>query len=44
MTGAVLLVTDFVFGTATAVVSAAVVFAAFGGLWFALPVWRRLTE
>jgi uncharacterized membrane protein len=41
MTGAVLFVTDFLFGTATTVVTGAGVAIAFALLWYALPL-RRL--
>jgi len=41
MTGAIALISDFLFGTATAIVSAAVVGAAFLGFWYAGPVVRR---
>jgi uncharacterized protein DUF6328 len=40
MTGAIGLVTDVVFGAATAVVCAAVIASAFAVLWYVIP-WRR---
>jgi Family of unknown function (DUF6328) len=44
MTGAVLLVTDFVFSTATSVVCTVLVFAAFAWLWFGLALVRRMRD
>jgi hypothetical protein len=41
MTGAVLLVTDFLFGFPTSVICTGVVGAAFGWLWFGLALTRR---
>jgi hypothetical protein len=41
MSGAVLLVTDFLFGAATAIVCTALVVAAFAWLWFGLALVRR---
>jgi O-antigen/teichoic acid export membrane protein len=41
MSGAVLLVTDFLFGSATAAVCAALVLAAFAWFWFGLALSRR---
>ena len=41
MTGAIALISDFLFGTATAIVSAVVMGAAFVGFWYAGPVFRR---
>ena len=41
MLGAVVLVTDFLFGTTTVVVTAAIVGVAFALLWFAAPMARR---
>jgi hypothetical protein len=41
MTGAILLVTDVLFGGATSVIAAALVALAFALLWYALPI-RRL--
>jgi hypothetical protein len=41
MTCAITLVTGFLFGTATAVVTAAVAVLAFSLIWFVLPLWRR---
>ncbi|MFL5907727.1 MAG: DUF6328 family protein [Solirubrobacterales bacterium] len=43
MCGAIALISDFLFGTATAVVSTAVMAAAFGGFWFLGPIRRRQT-
>jgi hypothetical protein len=42
MTGAILLVTDFLFSTAAAFVAAAVSLCVFGFFWFAMPLQRRL--
>jgi cation transport ATPase len=42
MTGAVLLVTDFLFRTATSVVVTVGVGSLFAWLWFGLGLWRRL--
>jgi low temperature requirement protein LtrA len=42
MTGAIVLVTDFLFGPATTVVAAIVVGGMFAALWYAIPVRRRL--
>jgi hypothetical protein len=42
MTGAVLLVSDFLFGPLTAALSVAAVALAFVALWFVLPLARRL--
>jgi hypothetical protein len=42
MTGAILLVTDFLFSTAAAIVAAAVSLCVFGFFWFAMPLQRRL--
>ena len=41
MTGAVLLVTDYLFSTATAIVTVAIVGLVFSVLWFGLPLRRR---
>jgi hypothetical protein len=41
MTGAIVLISDFLFGTATAIVSGVVMGAAFIGFWYAGPVIRR---
>jgi hypothetical protein len=41
MCGAIALISDFVFGGATAIISTAVMAAAFIGLWFAGPIIRR---
>lgn len=43
MTGAILLITDVLFSTAAAVVTAALALCVFGFFWFALPLQRRLT-
>jgi hypothetical protein len=41
MTGAIMLITDVLFGaTATALMAAATILV-FGYFWFALPLWRR---
>jgi hypothetical protein len=42
MTGAVLLITDFLFSRATAIVATAIVALAFAWLWFGLALTRRL--
>jgi Family of unknown function (DUF6328) len=42
MTGAILLVTDFLFSLAAAIVAAGVALCVFGFFWFALPLRRRL--
>jgi Family of unknown function (DUF6328) len=42
MTGAILLITDVLFSTAAAVVTAALALGVFGFFWFALPLRRRL--
>ena len=42
MTGAVLLVTDYLFSTATAVVATAAVGILFGWFWYGLPLLRRI--
>ena len=41
MTCAIALVTGYLFGTATAVVTTAVAVLAFSTIWFVLPLWRR---
>jgi hypothetical protein len=41
MTCAIALVTLFLFGTATAIVTAAVAALAFSGIWFVIPLTRR---
>jgi len=41
MTCAISLVTGYLFGTATAVVTAAVAVLAFSTVWFVVPLWRR---
>jgi hypothetical protein len=41
MSGAIALISDFLFGTATAVISTIVMAAAFVGFWFLGPVVRR---
>src|SRR5919198_1588803 len=43
MTGAILLITSFLFGTATGVAVAAVTLLAFGFVWYAVPLRRRPT-
>jgi hypothetical protein len=42
MTGAILLVTDFLFSLTAAVVAAGVALCVFGFFWFAMPLRRRL--
>jgi hypothetical protein len=42
MTGAILLITDLLYGSGTTAVVAAVVGAAFAVVWFAVPLRRRL--
>jgi uncharacterized protein DUF6328 len=42
MTGAILLVTDFLFSTAAAGVTAGLALSVFGFFWFAMPLRRRL--
>jgi|SRR6188768_1675468 len=42
MTGAILLITDVLFSTAAAVVTAALALCVFGFFWFAMPLRRRL--
>jgi hypothetical protein len=42
MTGAILLVTDFLFSMAAALVAAGVALCVFGFFWFAMPLRRRL--
>src|SRR3954462_3489704 len=42
MTGVVLLVTDFIFGTATTVVATTVTALTFAVLWYAVPLRRRV--
>ena len=45
MTGAVMLITDVVFGaTATVAVTTALVFCMFVALWYLLPLRRRITS
>jgi Family of unknown function (DUF6328) len=44
MTGAILLVTDYIFGTAATVITAATAAAVFLVLWYALPLRRRMTS
>jgi hypothetical protein len=44
MIGAVMLVTDFLFGTTTTVVVAAAGALLYGGLWFGLGAARRLQD
>ena len=41
MCGAIALISDFIFGAATAIVSTLVMAAAFIGFWFASPIIRR---
>lgn len=41
MTGAIALISDFLFGSLTAIVTTAVMAAAFIGFWYAGPVFRR---
>jgi uncharacterized protein DUF6328 len=41
MTGAIALISDFLFGTATAIISAVVMGSSFIGFWYAGPVVRR---
>ncbi len=41
MCGAIALISDFIFGAATAIVSTIVMAAAFVGFWFAGPIIRR---
>lgn len=43
MTGAVVLITDYLFGGATTYVAGAAAFAMFAVLWYVLPLWRRLS-
>ena len=42
MTGAILLITDVLFSTAAAVVTAGLALSVFGFFWFAMPLRRRL--
>jgi hypothetical protein len=42
MVGAVVMITDVLFGGATTYVVGAAVFAMFGLLWYVLPLWRRI--
>lgn len=44
MTGAVMLVTDFLFGSATVAVTTAATLLMFALLWFAIPLARRLSS
>ena len=44
MSGAVLLVTDFLFGATTSVVTIVVTLVMFAALWFALPLLRRVNR
>jgi hypothetical protein len=44
MTGAVLLVTDVIYSAATTIVIAAGAVVAFGGVWYLLPLRRRLAR
>jgi hypothetical protein len=43
MTCAITLVTGFLFGTAAAIATAAVVISTFATVWFVVPLWRRRT-
>lgn len=43
MTGAIMLITDVLFSTWATVVTTALAVAMFAVLWFALPLWRRLS-
>ena len=43
MTGAIMLVTDFLFGAAMTIVVSALAVLCFGFFWFALPLQRRLS-
>ncbi len=43
MTGAIMLITDVLFGTAATVITSAVAVAVFAFFWFALPLRRRLS-
>ena len=42
MVGAVLLITDFLYESATTVVVTALAFAMFAFFWYVMPVWRRI--
>jgi hypothetical protein len=42
MTGAVTLVTDFLFQASTTIVTAIAVLVGFGWLWFGIGLWRRM--
>ncbi|HVO52847.1 MAG TPA: DUF6328 family protein [Solirubrobacterales bacterium] len=42
MVGAVVMITDVLFGGATTYLVGAAVFAMFAVLWYALPLWRRI--
>ena len=42
MVGAVLLITDFLFGTAATIAVTAVAFLMFTSIWYAMPISRRL--
>ena len=42
MVGAILLITDFLFGRATTIVMTAVSFALFAIVWYAMPISRRV--
>ncbi|HEY2437419.1 MAG TPA: DUF6328 family protein [Solirubrobacteraceae bacterium] len=44
MTCAIALVTHFLFGRATAIVTTAVALLAFTTIWFLVPLWRRRAE
>jgi high-affinity Fe2+/Pb2+ permease len=43
MTGAIMLITDVLFGTAATVVTAAATLAAFAAFWYLLPLRRRVS-
>ncbi len=43
MTGAIMLITDVLFGTAATVITTVATVAVFAGFWYALPLQRRLT-
>jgi Family of unknown function (DUF6328) len=42
MVGAIVLVTDYIFGAGTTIVAGAFVTLAFAVLWYAVPIRRRL--
>ena len=41
MTGAIVLITNFLYGTVLTVVAGVLAAAMFIGLWYVLPVWER---